>query len=839
MGLSSVLNIAKQALLAHQLSIEVASNNIANVDTPGYTRQSLELEANNATPISAGMLGGGVTGTKILRSYDQFMVQELASQQSGLGNLQAQQDSMKLVETVFNEAPGLGINDLMSKFWSNWQTLADSPNVPATRQSVIQSAQTIIDQLHTMTGQITQAKSDIGTSLDTAVGSVNSTTSQIASLNVQIATAESASGGQANDLRDKRDSLVQNLSKLLKVSYFEDKNGNYTVLMADGHSLVQGDQASKVNWANDQLLLVSKDSKGAETTQAIGNGAALGGQIGGWLEVSNNLAEGNPNNILGQLNAFANSLIREVNQQHSQGVGLTLFSSPLTGSEQDNNVARLTSTLDPSSVSANTTIPAGTITINDRPVGKITGGPAVNGLAMTKAANAVTAINNAATGVTAKLTTLMAGAAVTDPGAANVGSTISFDINGVAVNYTIALGDVGAGNASTFAGNLVGAINTALNTYNGLSTTANPITIQAAVGDGTTNGGALNAIVLTNTKPGDQSNIIVGNLTSSVAGVAASTGLTAGTYNADATHNTGQLTLFSTSTFTLKAGSNDYILAQLGLTGPTVSSFDTQSGDGTIQYGPATKSEGPLLTGYNYADQLATDKGSFDIWLYNKDGSLAMPQPVTVSLNRDYDLNDVVHSINAAMTNAGAAGMVTASISGNSLCLTPDATHQFAFANDTSNFLQVAGLNTFFSGNSAASIGLNSLITNDPNTLTAATVGSQGQIFSGDNSNALKITAIQNDTSVAFTGGSPNTLDGFYNSLVGQVGNTTSSLGQSYDSSVLINQQVSAMRDSVSGVSLDEEMANLIKYQQAYTAAARLITMSDDMMKTLLAAVVG
>jgi len=837
-GISHVLSIAKEALLTHQLSIQVASHNIANVDTPGYTRQSLELQAHNATPISAGMLGGGVTGTNILRKYDQFMVQRLASQESTLGNLQAQQDSMKLVETVFNEAPGLAINDLMSKFWNSLQGLSDNPDVPATRQAVIQSAQLIIDQLHAMSGQMAQAKFDIGTSLDTAVGDVNSITSQIANLNAAISGAESAAG-QANDLRDKRDSLINNLSQLLDVSFFEDKNGAYTVLMADGHTLVESTQSSKVDWTNNQLIWINKGSNGNETRQAVGGGAELGGKIGGWLEVRSNLTEGDPNNFLGRLDAFANSLIREINQQHSQGVGLTLFGDTLTGSEQAKNVARLTSTLDAST--ANLTIPAGTITINDRPVGEIIGGAAVNGLAMTKAYNTVTAINTAVTGVTARLTTLTAGTAVTDPGAANIGETISFDVNGVAVNYTIAAGDVGAGNAAVFSGNLVTAINTALNAHNALVTTANPITIQAAVGNGTTNGGALNAIVLKNTNPGDQSNIVIANLTSSVVGLETSTGLTAGTYNADATHNTGDLTLFSTSSFTLNAGANDFTLAQLGLTGPTVSSFDAQANDGTIKYGPEVGHQGPLLSGYKYFDQLATDTGSFDIWIYNNDGTLALPQPVTVSLERVYNLNDVVRAVKTAMTNAGAPPVgtpwVDASISDNSLRLTPDVNHQFAFANDTSNFLQVAGLNTFFSGSSAASIGLNSVITGDFNNVAAATVGPQGQIFRGDNTNSLKLTNTQHDENVTFTGGTQNTLDGFYNTLVGQVANTTRTISHSYDASVLVNKQVSEMRDSVSGVSLDEEMANLIKYQHAYTAAARLITMSDEMLKTLLDAV--
>ena len=847
-GIGHVLSIAKEALLTHQLSIQVASHNIANVDTPGYTRQSLELTTHNATPISAGMLGGGVVGTNILRNYDQFMVQRLANQESSMGSLEAQQESMRLVETVFNEAPGLAINDLMNQFWNSWQDLADNPEVSATRQAVVQSSQLIIDQLHAMSSEMAQAKFDIGVSLNTAIGDVNAIVSQIASLNVEISGAESAAG-QANDMRDKRDTLVRDLSKLLDVSFFEDKNGAYTILMADGHTLVESNESWQVDWENNELIWVNKDNDGAETRRPIGGGAELGGKIGGWLEVRGNLIEGDPNNFLGRLDAFANSLIREINQQHTQGVGLTMFGDTLTGTQAE-NVAALTSTVDPAAGAANVTIPAGDITINNRPVGEILGGVAVNGLAMAKTYNAVTAINTAETGVEARLTTLTAGTAVTPMAAApaNNGATISFEVNGVAVSYTIDNDGLAPlpddSDQATFAGHLVGAINQAISDYNNpllTPTTTNPINIQAVVGNGTTNGGALNSIVLKNTNPGDQTNIVITNLTSSVVGLETSTGLTAGTYTADATHNTGEITLFSTSTFILNAGPNDYLLAQLGLTGTTVpalSSFDPQSGDGTITFGPEISNQGPLLSGFDYFDELNTDTGSFDIWIYNNDGSLAIPQAVTVSMHGVYDLNDVVNAIGTAMENAGAVTGTTpwvdASNYENSLRLTPDASHQFAFANDTSNFLQIAGLNTFFTGSSAASIGVNSVITGNLSNLAAATVGAQGQIFRGDNSNSLKITDIQHDEYVTYTGAGQNTLDGFYNTLVGQVANTTRTISHNYDSTVLVNNQVSEMRDSVSGVSLDEEMANLVKYQHAYTAAARLITMSDEMLQTLL-----
>jgi flagellar hook-associated protein FlgK len=479
--------------------------------------------------------------------------------------------------------------------------------------------------------------------------------------------------------------------------------------------------------------------------------------------------------------------------------------------------------------------------------------------------------------------------------------------------------------------------------YNSLATTTNPVTVKARAGDGT-NGGVLNSIVFYNQNEGDGSSITVDNLAGTFAGAATTSdlgldGLSGTTYTADATHNTGEITLFSTSTFTVEAGADDFTLAQLGMGGgdqgttfydggtvvaaiantniafnlngtnvavaiaggdnaativtklqtaitaasepvtvslvsgnihfensvsgdntpivvdsftwtnnpvgdPTIfgfSNFTAQIGgvngdvvadDGKFTY--EDTSAGPLLPGYDYFDELDTT-GSFDIWIYNNDGSLALAQPVTVSLERAYSLNDVANIINKTIDAAtNSSGWLTASNYANSLRLTPDASHQFAFANDTSNFLQIAGLNTFFSGNSAASISLNSMVSGDLNTLAAATVGPQGQIFRGDNTNSLKITNIQHDEYVTFTGGARNTLDGFYNILVGQVANTTRTISHSYESTVLINKQVKEMRDSVSGVSLDEEMANLVKYQHAYTAAARLITMSDEMLQTLL-----
>lgn len=832
-GLSHVLSIAKEALLTHQLSVQVAAHNIANVDTPGYTRQTLSLKAHQATPVGIGILGGGVTGDSISRNYDQFMVQRMVGQQSLLGSLEAQQQSLRLVESVFNEAPGLALNDLMNTFWASWQDLADNPEILATRQSVLQSANLVIDQLKTMSAEMAQAKFDMGVSMDTAINDANAITTQIASLNVQISTAETGEY-KANDLRDRRDSLLKNLSNLLDISFFEDKTGGYTVLLADGHTLVAGIESWQLGWENNQLLWINREATGNVTKKPIGGGSELGGKIGGLLEVRSQLVEGDPNNFQGRLDAFANALIREVNQQHTQGVGLLRFNSALTGAEQAQNTSALTGIIDPTT--ANTKIQADSITINGRSVGEITGGTAVNGLADTKAFNAVTAINTAETGITARLTTKVAGGAVNSTNL-TAGDTVSFTVNGIAVNYTVQAAD--PGDDAAFAANLATTANSAIATHNSATTTTNPITIEVITGTGF-NGGLANSLIFRNINPGDESAITIAAPDGSFTGTATSSDLgldaIAGTsHRADASHNTGEITLFSTIDYTIRSGVNDLILQQLGLANVT---SDLLKGDGILTYGAAISHAGPLLQGYSYADQLRTDTGSFEIWIYNSSGNLALPQPVTVSLERAYSLNDVVASINKAMANAGAqtgtTPWVEAANVNNSLRLTPAAGYEFAFAKDTSNFLQTAGLNTFFTGISAASIGINTVITTDLNKINAGTVGPQGEIFRGDNSNALKIIGVQYAEYVSFKGGGNSSLAGFYNSLVGAVANQARTVNRGYQYNLMVNNQLHEMRDAVSGVSLDEEMANLVKFQQAYTAAARLITMSDEMLTTLL-----
>ncbi len=953
-SISSVLNIAKEALLTHQASIAVAGHNIANVGTAGYTRQVLTLTTPVSTPDRAGFFGNGVRSDSVIRQYDQFMVKRLMDQNSSLNNLSTQQQSMRVIETTFNEVPGLAVNDLISQFWSAWQDLTNAPELSSARQTVVQKAELLTEQFKSMSADIIQTKQDISESMKSTVQEINDLTRQLADINVKISSSET-SRQQQNDLRDTRDQLLKSLSSDVDVNYFESGNGAYTIMLSDGHALVNNNESWNLDWSDNKLHWVQTNSTGTTTTANIADSESLGGQIGGLISMNNQLIEGDVHNYLGRLNALATSLVREVNQQHSQGVGITQFSDKLTSTESAHNATLLHTTVD--ITTATDTIAAGVLQINDHSIGRIDGSAINYGLATGKAYNAATAINNAEAGVKARLTTLIAGNAVSAMAAGDDGNTLSFSVNGINISYTI---DASSGppddrNQATLAANITNAINTAINNYNNDVGVTAPqentpkITIEAIVGQGL-NGGATNSIIIKNTNKGDESRIIISGIetNNTLPGFTRENnlGLTNGTYTADASHNTGELSVFTGSgPIDINGGASDTTMAQLGWAGTvrysnnavnvntgdatdTIVSFDVNGqnislnipdaktdaeaaqlivdkinlasytsgvtatvGDGTnggvlnaiifssettdiqisnstinpgtdslgftdfIKRGVAsadeTANDGKLiyqysdngvansLIGLDYTDTLQTDGTNFDIWLYNTDDSLALSQPISVSLERAYDLQDVADSINKSIVNAINDPTITtpwiqASVSNNQLILTPDASHKFAFGEDNSHFLAAMGLNTFFSGSSASTIGINSNVSDNLDNVAAGTINQYGEIFSGDNSNALLMTNIQRDDNISFQGGSTDTLDGFYNSLIAEIGLKSKSINTDLEYNNQVNDQLNALRDSTSGVSLDEEMANLIKFQHAYTAAAKLISISDELLKTLI-----
>ncbi|MCF8061396.1 MAG: flagellar hook-associated protein FlgK [Deltaproteobacteria bacterium] len=239
-------------------------------------------------------------------------------------------------------------------------------------------------------------------------------------------------------------------------------------------------------------------------------------------------------------------------------------------------------------------------------------------------------------------------------------------------------------------------------------------------------------------------------------------------------------------------------------------------------------------SGLDFADKV--QNGQFTLWVYEPDGTVRASADVTIGDVTSDTLEDVRTQLD------GLGGVTAAFTTDNRLQLTIGGGATFAFSDDSSGVLAALGINTFFSGNDAQSIAMNEALNANKDLIAAGRVDGSGSFYAGDNSNALDLAALR-DTAVemdryAYDGGSSSgsdTLQGYYSYLVGSVGIKSASVRREMEYNEVVVNQLTQKRDNLSAVSLDEEMTNLIKYQHAYAAAAKLVSTADEMLQTLLA----
>jgi flagellar hook-associated protein 1 FlgK len=230
-----------------------------------------------------------------------------------------------------------------------------------------------------------------------------------------------------------------------------------------------------------------------------------------------------------------------------------------------------------------------------------------------------------------------------------------------------------------------------------------------------------------------------------------------------------------------------------------------------------------LATALPLGDQIVN--GSFHIYI-DRDGA---PQASgTIAIDPSLSLNDVVNSIN---TDPVLGGYLTASVEDNSLkILANAATDTFGFAADDSHALTALGVNTFFTGDKAYTLGVNVWVLDNSNLVAAGQFDVTGDHAAGDNRNALALSALENSP----VGPNGLTFSDAYQHLVTNMGLDAQDAGNQETFYQGLVNQLSQMRDSVSGVNLDEELTNLVKFQRSYQAAAKLISTADELYQTLL-----
>lgn len=355
MGLIGILNIGQSALSATQQALSVAGHNVANVNTPGYSRQEAVLTEQAAVDGSPGQVGTGVQVTQIRRIVDSFVNQQLTASNSALGQLNVSNDQLSQIQNIFGDSNNQGIGTQLTDFFSSLQDVASSPSDVTPRSVLLAKAGFLASGFNQVAGELSTRRSSVNDQVKQTITEINGLTKQVAALNSQIVSVE-MTGQNANDLRDQRDQAINDLAQRVDISVVDGGNGAVSVYVGRGQAVVE-------NTVSRNLVAVqSLDNGGMVSVQYdMGNNQSSdisslisGGQLGGLLNIRDTIIPG----LQTSFDKLSASLVNEVNQLHRQGYGLDGstgldFFSPLSVTTHANSTNQGSATLASGAITAN------------------------------------------------------------------------------------------------------------------------------------------------------------------------------------------------------------------------------------------------------------------------------------------------------------------------------------------------------------------------------------------------------------------------------------------------------------------------------------------------------
>jgi flagellar hook-associated protein 1 len=455
-GLNVTLNIGVQALDAAQGALDTTSNNIANVNTPGYTEEVEQTSEDSLTLSGNSVTGGGVTLDGIQSIQDELLNLQIQQQTSLQSSANTQSASLQQIQTYFTTT-GTDIASALTNFSSSLAALSASPTSITTQQGVLSSAQDLAEAFNTTANGLTSAQSSADSLVTTSVAQINTLTQQIAQLNGQISQL-TASGQNDGSAEDQLNESVQQLAGLTGISITQS-NGEDTITTGNGTPLVMGDQSFtfQTTTGSDGFQQVL-DSNGNNITSTI-----QGGQLGGAIQMRDQVIPG----MLTQLNSLASQFSTSFNAAQAGGFdsngnpGQNVFTVPANPADAASGIS--VSITNPSLIAISSDGSAGSggnianlsaVLTNALPTNSSTSTAGTAAAPLTTAtaltSGSVTSITDASTGQTftftagasatiGSLQTAIAGAVTA--GTLSAGTALSINANGQAVISTTTAGD--------------------------------------------------------------------------------------------------------------------------------------------------------------------------------------------------------------------------------------------------------------------------------------------------------------------------------------------------------------------------------------------------------------
>ena len=771
------LNIGLQALLTSQAGLDTTGHNITNASTPGYSRQSVHQSPARSQRLRGLVLGSGVQADVVTRVTDDLLSKRLIAQTGSLGRLESRHDALSRVELLFNGLSDVNVGTALDSVFGALSSLAAAPGDAVLRENVVQASEDLGLRLRELSDDIGALRFELGSRVENLVEEVNVLAEEIGALNQEIVHFE-AGGPQANDLRDQRQEALRELSELVNVRYSEDPGGAMRVLVG-GHLLVS--PAS----VNELGVLIDIDGSAQVTLQGSSQPVDLeGGSIGGLLDVMGDYLPDLGNRV----HDYAHNLIFEFNKIHSTSVPSDGSFRALVGQyalADQNADGNITDEL-LSNAGLPFDIQSGSF--NLRVIDQATGSIAVQPITVDAQRttvgdflNQLSAVNHISAGLDAQ-------------GRLQISSTsgYEFDFSGDIPSNPDSIGSFGGGAASL---GTAGAQPFALSNGDTLTlqVAGSPVTVTFASGSFNNIGNASAAEVAAaiNADPGIQgASLRATDVGGRVVLQTAGTG--------------------STETFQVQGGS---ALGAFGWTaGQTVVGSDqptTVTLSGSYQ---GAKDE--QFTFQASGDGTIGNTAGLTVDVFDSSGKLVTSLDVGAGY-RPGDELDIVDGLSVSFS----LGEVSATDN--------DVLAIQALADaDTSDALAALGINSYFIGEDAGTIRLRQDLADDPSKLAASLTGAPN---SGGGALSLLTLA---DREIAALGNS--TLGEQYGSISSSIGFEARSAKTAVDTEQLLLDGLQARREQLSGVNVDEELVNMLEYEQAFTAASQFIRVISDVTNELL-----
>ncbi len=710
---SSDLSIGLSGLLVSQRALQTIGHNIANANTPGYNRQVNILSARSPLDTPYGIIGQGVTIEEIKRMKDDLVSNQILSYKSLLGNSEMQSEVLKHVEGIFNELSEYSLGNTIEKFFGGIQELALVPELMSSRYQILQDGVNLANTFKYLDTQLKQLKFDNGEQIDAKVTELNTITAQIADLNQRI-TAIVLSEGNASDLMDQRDVLLNRLSELADIRVTKNDNGTINVLLG-GTLVVHGNNTEQL----------STTATGWGTYRIDGIATINDGELKGLLDIQDVLLV----SYMNDMDTLAASIIKQINNIHSEGAGLDGGFTTLTSTNAVNSATDSLSDTGlafPPTVGTYTT---GTIESVDNGDGTstVTG----TGTAFTSNVSPTDWIEIG--GTFYKILSIVDDDTLTIEGGIAAGPGIGTDITDGSLYVTITNDTTGAIEKTSIA-----------------IASDETLTTLAAKLDG------------------------IANLNASISGEIMSI-----------TTDNGYIYNF-TKALDTNPGS---------VGSSTVSLYGYYDGSDNDIYTFTVQDAGTGSIGTSSAMISVTDASGTVL--------------ANLDVGSSYTAGDVLQIADGISVSFGSGAIAVSNTLAFDVASDPD----------TTNVLTALGLNTFFKGSDTSTIGVTQYIQDNVSRIGAASSDSPG-----DNTNILRLADVQNNSA---TGG--ESFRDYLSGIVSDLGiDAQARKGEQESfSSVVLNLE--NRRQSLSGVSIEEEMINIIRFQQAFQASARFVTTINEL----------